>query len=111
MIGYHIAGTDGDIGHVEDFLLDEATWAIRYLLVDTSNWWFGTRVLVSSDWVTDVDWNESRLHVELTRERIKASPPYDPTGPIPRDYEVRLHNQYGFTREHVVSTAKAMLAR
>ena len=95
VIGYHIAGTDGDIGHVEDFLLDEATWAIRYLVVDTSNWWFGTRVLVSSEWVTDVDWNESRLHVELTRERIKASPPYDASGPVPREYELRLHDHYG----------------
>lgn len=95
VIGYHIAGTDGDIGHVEDFLLDESTWAIRYLVVDTSNWWFGTRVLVSAEWVTDVDWNESLLHVELTRERIKSSPEYDASGPVPRDYEVRLHDYYG----------------
>ena len=95
VIGYHVAAKDGDIGHVEDFLVDEATWAIRYLVVDTRNWWFGKTVLVSAEWVTDVDWNESLLHVDLTRERIKSSPEYDHSGPVPRDYEVRLHDHYG----------------
>ena len=95
VIGYHIAATDGDIGHVEDFLVDESTWAIRYLVVDTSNWWLGKKVLVSSEWVTSVDWNESLLHVALTRELIKTSPECDPSGPVPRDYEVRLHDHYG----------------
>jgi hypothetical protein len=95
VIGYHIAAADGDIGHIEDFLVDESTWAIRYLVVDTSNWWFGKKVLVSSEWVTGVDWNESLLHVELTRELIKTSPAYDPSGPVQRDYEVRLHDYYG----------------
>jgi len=49
VIGYHIAATDGDIGHVEDFLVDDETWCIRYMVVDTSNWWFGRKVLVSSE--------------------------------------------------------------
>ena len=92
MIGYHVAATDGDIGHVKDFLMDESTWAIRYLVVDTSNWWFGKKVLVSPEWVTGVDWNESLLHVELTRARIKSSPEYDRSGLVERDYEVRLHD-------------------
>jgi quercetin dioxygenase-like cupin family protein/uncharacterized protein YrrD len=95
VIGYHVAATDGDIGHVKDFLMDESTWAIRYLVVDTSNWWFGKKVLVSPEWVTGVDWNESLVHVDLTRERIKNSPEYDRSGLVERDYEVRLHDHYG----------------
>ena len=43
--GYHIEATDGEIGHVEDFLVDDETWAIRYLVVDTSNWWLGHKCL------------------------------------------------------------------
>lgn len=95
VIGYHIAATDGDIGHVEDFLVDDATWSIRYMVVDTRNWWFGKKVLVSSEWINSVDWNDSRLHVDLTREKIKNSPEYDSSGPVQRDYEARLHDHYG----------------
>ena len=95
VIGYHIAATDGDMGHVEDFLVDDENWSIRYMVVDTSNWWFGRKVLVSSEWITRVDWNESLLHVDLTREKIKSSPEYDPSGHVQREYETRLHDHYG----------------
>jgi quercetin dioxygenase-like cupin family protein len=71
VIGYHIAATDGDIGHVEDFLVDDATWTIRYMVVDTRNWWPGKTALVAPEWIARVDWNESKVHVSLTREQIK----------------------------------------
>jgi PRC-barrel domain len=95
VIGYHIAAADGEIGHVEDFLVDEASWAIRYLVVDTSNWWFGKHVLVSVEWIGPVDWNDSLLHVDLTREQIKSGPEYDASQPPEREYEARLHDYYG----------------
>src|SRR5690554_7131264 len=76
--GYAIAGTDGDIGHVEDFLFDDETWAIRYLVVDTRNWWpGGKKVVISIDWIENISWTESAVQVGLTREQIKASPEYD----------------------------------
>jgi hypothetical protein len=95
VIGYHIAATDGAIGHVEDFLVDEATWAIRYMVVDTRTWWSGKTVLVSPRWITRVDWDASKVEVDLTREQIKNSPVYDPSGSVQRDYEARLHSHYG----------------
>ena len=95
VIGYHIAATDGDIGHVEDFLVDDATWSIRYMVVDTSNWWLGRKVLVSAEWIASVDWNDSLLHVDMTREQIEHGPEYDPSGPVQREYEMRLHEHYG----------------
>jgi PRC-barrel domain len=93
--GYHIAATDGDIGHVEDFLFDDTTWALRYMVVDTRNWWPGKRVLVSPEWVERVDWSNSKVHVGVTREQIKKSPEYDPSSSVERDYETRLHDHYG----------------
>ena len=36
--GYTVGATDGDIGHVKDFYFDDATWVIRYLIVDTGSW-------------------------------------------------------------------------
>lgn len=94
VIGDYIAATDGDIGHVEDFLMDDATWAIRYMVVDTRNWWSGKKVLVSPEWIADVDWNESQVRVDLTREQIKNGPEYDPSGPVQREYETRLYDHY-----------------
>jgi sporulation protein YlmC with PRC-barrel domain len=93
--GYGIAAADGDIGRVDDFLFDDRTWTIRYLVVDTSRWLGGRHVIVSPEWVTDVSWGESAVHVALTREAIKASPEYDPRVGIAREYERRLHEHYG----------------
>lgn len=95
VIGHHIAATDGDIGHVEDFLVDEATWAIRYMIVDTGNWWSGKKVLVSPGWIAHVDWDASKVEVDLTREQIRNSPEYDPSEPVQRGYETRLYGHYG----------------
>ena len=93
--GYGIAAADGDIGHVEDFLFDDLSWTIRYLVVDTSRWLGGRHVIVAPEWVTDVSWGESAVHVALTRQAIKASPEYDPRVGVAREYERRLHEHYG----------------
>jgi uncharacterized protein YrrD len=92
--GYHIQATDGDIGHVADFFLDEDSWAIRYLLVDTTNWWAGKKVLVAPAWIKRVDWDHSKVHVTVTRAQIKTSPEYDPIRPLERPYETRLYDHY-----------------
>ena len=76
MSGYHIQAADGEIGHVEDFIIDDETWAIRYLIIDTRNWWPGKKVLVSPQWIERVSWSESKVFVNLPRETIKQSPEY-----------------------------------
>lgn len=92
--GYHLEATDGGIGHVEDFIMDEETWAIRYLVVDTRNWWPGKKVLVSPHWIERVSWDESKVFVNLSREAIKQSPEYTGESLITRDYETDLHRHY-----------------
>ena len=92
--GYHIATSDGEIGHVEDFLFDEETWEIRYLIVDTSNWIGGRSVLLSTDWVTVVDWPRRLVQVDVTRDAVRHSPRYDPGAVIDRAYEERLADVY-----------------
>jgi hypothetical protein len=92
--GYHIHALDGEIGHVEDFLFDGATWTVRYLVIDTSNWIGGRTVLLSPDWVRRVDWNDREIHVDMSRDAVKASPEYNPTMEMSREYEERLHGHY-----------------
>ena len=77
MRGYHIQATDDSIGHVEDFLFDDETWSIRYLMADTRNWLPGKHVLVSPQRVRDVSWGDREFRVALTRRQIELSPEYD----------------------------------
>jgi hypothetical protein len=92
--GHHIQAADGDIGHVEDFIIDDETWAIRYLIIDTQNWWPGKKVLVSPQWIERVSWSESTVFVNLTREAIRQSPEYTEESLLTRDYETGLHRHY-----------------
>ena len=72
--GFHIHATDGQIGHVDDFLIDEETWTIRYVIVDTSNFFGGKWVVVSPSVVTRIEWGNLRVDVSLTRAQIKNGP-------------------------------------
>jgi uncharacterized protein YrrD len=92
--GYYIEATDGDIGHVDDFIVDTAAWAIRYMLIDTRNWWPGKKVLVSPEWINQVSWPDSRVYVDMSKEAIKSAPEYNPDQPLGRDYETRLFGHH-----------------
>ncbi len=93
--GYHVEATDGEIGHVEGFIVDDELWAIRYLEVATRNWLPGKKVLVSPAWIVRVSWLDSRVYAFLSREDIKSAPEYLESGLLSRDYENRLHTHYG----------------
>ncbi len=92
--GHDIRATDGDIGHVDDFIIDDETWAIRYMVIDTTNWWPGKKVLVSPRWIDRVSWTESKVFVKLSRDAIKQSPEYTEKSLLTRDYETGLHVHY-----------------
>jgi hypothetical protein len=80
---------------VEDFIFYDATWTIRYMVVDTGNWLPGKKVLVPPRWIERVSWAESVVEVDLKRETIKNAPEWDPDTPITREYEERLYGYYG----------------
>jgi len=92
--GLNVQAVDGEIGHVKDFIIDDDTWTIRYLIVDTGNWWPGKKVLVSPKWIQRVSGSESKVFVNLLRETIKQSPEYTEDSLLTRDYEIGLHKHY-----------------
>jgi len=94
VMGYYLEAMDGQIGHVEDFVIDTAPWHLRYLVVDTRNWWPGKKVLVAPTWVRQVQWDTQQVTVELSRDAIKNSPEFDPTAPLERAYEACLYEHY-----------------
>ena len=92
--GYHLLALDGEIGHVDDFFIDDDTWAIRYLVVGTKNWWPGKKVLISPKWIESVSWDAREVVLGLTRETIKAAPEYTDESLLTRDYETGLYGHY-----------------
>ncbi len=93
--GYHIHGSDGAIGHVADFILDDESWAVRFLVIDTSDWWFGKKVLVAPHWAESVSWDDRTIRLDISRAAIKSSPEWNPEAPVNREIEQRLYDYYG----------------
>ena len=96
VMGYHIHAIDGEIGHVENFLFDDQDWSLRYFVVDTSNWWFGKRVLISPHAVKAIEWSDRQVQLDVSRQQVEASPPWDPLVAFDEIYAKRLHEHYGW---------------
>jgi len=92
---YHIHASDGEIGHVEDFLIEDGDWGIHYLVVDTKNWWPGKKVLIAPGLVEAIDWNARSVTLAVSRKKVKASPPYDHSTTVDPIYENHFNNYYG----------------
>lgn len=93
--GYEVQAIDHGIGQVQDFVFDDESWQIRYLVVDTRSWWPGGRqVLIALSWLDRIDWARQQIHVSLTREEVRCSPAYQDVASIHRDYEIQLHASY-----------------
>ena len=91
---YHIHASDGEVGHVENFLVDDASWDIRYIIVATGNWWPGQHVLISPYSVREIIWLSRQVQLDVTRDQVKTSPPWDPIAMIDQVYEKQLHLHY-----------------
>lgn len=95
VVGYVLEAIDGEIGHVQGMLIDEDSWAIRYLMVRTGNWWLGNDVLVAPQWIKRVSWADQAVAVDLTRVALKNAPWYDPAVPLTREMEIAVFEHYG----------------
>jgi uncharacterized protein YrrD len=92
--GYHLHTTHDPLGHIEDFLLDAASWAIRYLVVDTRNWLPGRHVVIPPQWIKSVDWTERVVNVAVTRDSVEAAPEYHPALDFSPAYAAELYRHY-----------------
>ncbi len=99
IFGKQIKARDGEIGHVYDLLVEDEAWNMLYMVVDTGAWLPGRKVLVSPSWVTDVDWQNGQVKVDLKRETIENSPEYDPSVPLDETYDAQLREYYKRGRE------------
>lgn len=82
VIGYSIQTTDGELGHVEDFIMDDDTWFIRYMVVATNHWLQNQKILVTPALLGTVDWAQGTVAVHMTREQLQKCPEYVPSVPV-----------------------------
>lgn len=96
--GYNIEANDDGIGDVEDFIIDDDSWKIDFMIVDTGTWLPGKKVLISPSWVKKIDWGMSNVKVNASKEQVKNSPEYDADEKITEDYADELYKHYGQPR-------------
>ena len=96
--GYKIHASDGTLGHVEDYIVDDGKWVIRYLVADAGLWLPGRKVLISPHWIKNVAWETSEVFVDLSETAVRNSPEFDPSKPVSEDYESVLYDHYGRPR-------------
>ena len=93
--GYHVEAKDGEIGHVDGYVIDDKFWNVRYIEVATRNWLPGKKVLMSPAWIERISWLDSEIYAGLFREAIQDAPEYLVSRPLTREYESRLYFHYG----------------
>lgn len=95
VVGHQIQASDAELGSVQGMLVDEETWAIRYLVVDTGTWWQGHQVLIAPQWITNISWEHSSVTINLTQQAIQDSPRFDSSEAMNRQQESDLYRYYG----------------
>ncbi|HBG25516.1 MAG: hypothetical protein A2Y10_05320 [Planctomycetes bacterium GWF2_41_51] len=95
VIGYTLHASDGKIGRVDDFIIHQENWIIRYMVVDTTHWIAGKKVLIPPDWIKEISWSHAEVSVDVSKETVKKSPEFNPAAPVNREYEIRLYDYYG----------------
>lgn len=86
--------SDGRIGQVDDFLLDQNTWMVCFLVVDTRVWIPGKHVLVAPDWIERVSWTERSVAVALNQRTIRNSPEFTDIAALTEHDEDALYAYY-----------------
>ena len=95
IVGYHIHAIDRNIGHVSGLIIEDNTMAVRYLIIDTTNWFGGHKVLISPEWIKRMDWSDNSVTVNLTSKQVKEAPEYLSNKALTREHEVAVYEHYG----------------
>jgi hypothetical protein len=90
-----LSAEDGEIGRCKDFLIDDRAWVIRYMVVDTSQWLTGKKVLISPTSLGQPDREALNFPVYLSKEQVRTAPDLHSDAPVSRQYEIALHKFYG----------------
>ena len=93
--GYRIHGVDGKVGELDDFIIDDNTWKLHYLVIDTGGWLPGKRVLLSPKCIEEISWADATIFINLPADEIEKGPEYDPSNAVNVLHENLLYDYYG----------------
>lgn len=93
-LNYRVEATDGIVGTLDDFLLDDRTWAIRYAVINTGNWLPGRKVLMAREGFGEPDWPSHSVPLRASKAEIEAAPSLAEDRPVSRQYEESLYEHY-----------------
>jgi hypothetical protein len=96
VIAYTVLATDGNLGHIDDFLIDDVSWKVAYLAVDTQDWWPGKKVLVPPTWIESVSWVGRSVSVAATREHVQNAPEWETGQLVTATFEELLRAYYAY---------------
>lgn len=71
--GYSIDATDGELGSVSDFLMDDRTWQIRDLVIKAGHWYAGKEVYIAPSQIQSISIEASKVFVNLTKATIQET--------------------------------------
>lgn len=91
--GYDLIASNGEVGTVDDFIIDAQQWSIRYLIIATGHWWSGKEVLIAPHWIQEIRWSDAKVFITIDRALVKSAPEYSGTVPSPA-VEEALHRHY-----------------
>ena len=74
---YELAVTDGSFGKIDDLLIDESSFKIKYFVADMRKWLpGGKKVLISPQWIEEIEWAAARIRINVTRDQLESAPEY-----------------------------------
>lgn len=94
LYGFSLMASEGIIGAVEDYYIDDHSWIVKFMVVHTGEWLTSRRVVISTQSVEDIDWELSRFQTQLTREQVQASPEIDTEQHMGPEHEEILVRHY-----------------
>ncbi len=101
VLNYSLRAIDGDIGELDDLLIESETWRITHIIADARKWWPGGQFVIDRGLVQDISWNDRNIVVSMTRDEVKDAPPYDRDRGISHSDEIILSHYYQNFKERV----------
>src|SRR5271154_1971855 len=90
LMGSSVIATNGEMGIIRNFLLDDRSWEIHYVVVHVGTWHKRRDVVLPIAAVEQPDWAKRIFHARLTKEQVRNSPDVDSEKPVSRQQEIAM---------------------
>ncbi|KGX83412.1 PRC-barrel domain-containing protein [Pontibacillus marinus] len=92
--GYRVFAQNQEIGHLEDFSIQQETYKLQYMVINTGSWLNEKLRILSTDWIESIDWENHIVKVDIDPGQLKNAPDYDYEHEVTRDVEEHMHQLY-----------------